>query len=94
MGFQVVELVETPYWKKVSTLTVREKEIFKDILDMYCVKGIAKKHDISVKTVKFHTTRIYTKLGLDQELNGTTKKLELFRIFLDYKPKKEFEGVL
>ncbi len=47
---------------RMKTLTPREYQIMKDIAKGYTNKGIGEKHDISIKTVEIHRTRVMHKM--------------------------------
>lgn len=49
--------------RSVPTLTAREKEVLKLIADGARTKGIAAILGVSVKTVEFHKTKLYSKIG-------------------------------
>jgi LuxR family transcriptional regulator, maltose regulon positive regulatory protein len=58
-------------------LSAREMEVLQLIAGGLANKEIAQKLCISLRTVKFHTTGIYTKLGVDGRLQASVRAREL-----------------
>jgi LuxR family transcriptional regulator, maltose regulon positive regulatory protein len=57
----------------LTPLRPREIEVLKLVADGQTNKEIANKLHLSVRTVKFHMTSIFTKLGVDNRLNAVAK---------------------
>jgi DNA-binding NarL/FixJ family response regulator len=74
-----------------DVLTVREKHIFDFMAQMFTHKEIAVETGLSAKTVKFHISNIYRKLGIGDELNCNNKRLLFCRQVLDFQIKEEFK---
>jgi DNA-binding CsgD family transcriptional regulator len=57
------------YWEsQIATLTERELELCHTLLDHHTSKEIAKKLNISDRTVDKHLANIYIKLGIDNKV--------------------------
>ncbi len=61
----------------VEPLTVREIEVLRLISEGYPNKEIAQKLHISLRTVKYHTTNIYTKLNVSGRAHAVAKARNL-----------------
>lgn len=64
-----------PSKKIEETLTERENEIAKGILDGLSYKLIANRHQVSIDTVRTHITRIYRKLHINSKAELMNKYL-------------------
>lgn len=53
-----------PNMDRLHPLTDREIEILQLLAEGWCNKQIADNLHITIRTVKFHTSNIYTKLGV------------------------------
>lgn len=59
----VIPMMMPALGRSMPTLTVREIEVLKLIADGARTKGIAAILGVSVKTVEFHRTKLYSKIG-------------------------------
>lgn len=64
-------------------LTVREYEVFSLLIDNYTTKDIAKKLNISEKTVRNHISNVIQKLGVTGRAAAVVELLKLKEIKLD-----------
>ena len=60
-----------------NILTPREKEIFNLLIDNYNTKDIAKRLNISEKTVRNHISNVMQKLGVNGRASAVVELLKL-----------------
>ena len=70
---RVFESFQTKKSEGIESLSQREKNVVKGILEGLSYKMIAEKNDVSINTVRMHVKRIYRKLNINS-------KGELFRL--------------
>lgn len=58
-------------------LTPRERQIFNLLIQNYSTKEIAKKLDISEKTVRNHISNVIQKLGVDSRIQAVFELIKL-----------------
>ena len=64
-----------PHIKLAATLSEREIEVLKALIDGHSYKGIAEKLFVSVHTVRFHLHNIYAKLHVSTRAEAVAKAL-------------------
>jgi DNA-binding CsgD family transcriptional regulator len=69
----------------IETLTPGEKRVFDEIICGYTNEVVASKLRISIKTVKFHLTRIYAKFNVKSRTELLAKYHLQFREFIEAK---------
>lgn len=62
---------------ELARLTEREREILKLIFDGKCSNEVAHTLEVSKRTVDFHLTRAYTKLGVSNRFQAFKRAVEL-----------------
>lgn len=60
-----------------SILTVREREIFKLLIDNYTTRSIALRLGISEKTVRNHISNVMQKLGVNGRASAVVELIKL-----------------
>ena len=60
-----------------NILTPREKEIFNLLIDNHSTKTIAKKLEISEKTVRNHISNVMQKLGVNGRASAVVELIKL-----------------
>ena len=63
-----------------SILTMREKRIFELLIDDYTTKDIAKKLQISEKTVRNHISNVIQKLGASSRSGAVIELIKLHEL--------------
>lgn len=79
-------------WRNFENLTLREREIFKDMCEQLSTWEIAEKRDIALKTAKFHIHNIYRKMNVRSDDPMKSRRLEFNKMFLTFKPKRGFDS--
>jgi LuxR family transcriptional regulator, maltose regulon positive regulatory protein len=77
LGLPSVVDIQRKNLGSTETLSGREMEVLQLIAGGLANKEIAQKLCISLRTVKFHTTGIYTKLGVEGRLQASVRAREL-----------------
>ena len=65
-----------------NILTPREKEIFNLLIENYNTKTIAKKLEISEKTVRNHISNVMQKLGVNGRASAVVELIKLKELFI------------
>lgn len=63
-----------------SILTMKEKKIFELLIDDYTTKDIAKKLNISEKTVRNHISNVIQKLGSSSRSGAVVELIKLHEL--------------
>jgi DNA-binding NarL/FixJ family response regulator len=77
--------------KRFEFLTMKEKEVFKDMCEQLSHEEIAVKRNCAFRTAKYHVSNIYRKMGVRGDSTVRSRRLQFNKMFLTFKLKDGLE---